>query len=1375
MGCLALASFRWELEQRVLDDSIAHFQQARDLCPPSHPSSATVLFHLANAKVMGCRTNDVCANLDAPIELYQTSLSLRSRDHPEYPHILLSLGVCLKARFQRQADEADKGDADTLLSQVLDVCQPDSYVYQAAIFALHSAANTELLPWGVSPHSFEHSEEEKLEKLEGIDRLDVILQRIFHLDSSVPLFDPLGILFCVQWNWVDSLIGLEEAISLQEVVAQYTPDDHPYKLLRLAKLAHSLWHRHEHRKDIVDSERSISLMENALRLTPDGHPEKPTILDYLSMSMSTRYEQFDNIEDLEKLISLKEDGLRLTPDGPDKRTRLDDLARLLSRRYERLDNIVDLEKLIPMVEDIVRFRTDGDPGKAKRLGYLGKLLSSRYERFCNVVDLEKSISSSENALELTPDSDPDKPRQLHILTRSLRLRFQRFGDIVDLEKSISLSENALQLTPDGDPNKPRRLHDLASSLWLRFQRFGDVMDLEKSVSLEEDALRLMPNGSPEKLTVLTGLATLLLGRHERFGDIADLEKSMTLGEDVMQLTPDDHPDKPLRLHNLASSLLQRYECLGDIVDLDKAISLEEDALRFTPDSHPDALTRLERLAYSLLIRYERFGDIADLEKSISLREDGVQRMPDDHPDKTTMLSNLAYSISCRYNRNTVTADLEKPLSLYEDILRLTPADHPDMPLRLYQLAFSLWKRYRHSEDIVDLEKSISLTEDALKLTPSTGGRPGKPQILGHLAYSLSSRHERFGDTVDLERSISLAEDAVRLTPDDHPSMAIRMNETARLIILGSANSLKFKDHCDTLSIVRRAILYSSRAAHSYTSQPSVRFESSAIWASCLWFGLEIFPKEIDSESLIDAYTVAVDLLPQLAWIGLSFQDRYHQLLKAAGIVSDAAAAALDLRRPALAVEWLEQGRSIMWKQVSQLRTPIDDLRSSHPAIAARFEHVSHKLERAGVRHKDEIHNHPNMTDGTLEQQADDHHKRAILRETVLTEIRALPGFEAFLLPKKIDQLSYLVHPGHVVLLNASEHRCDALVIMETSKQVTHIPLSLITHGELASMRAQLSTVLRNNGRVILRGETDRAARLVTVRLGADDVFRSILSSLWSKVVNPILDALGLSSALNSQLSRILWCPNGPFTFLPIHAAGIYDTDNRGPKLSDFVVSSYIPTMSALEKPPQQDSLSTSSKLRFLAVPQPSTDGECHLYGVKEEMQFMRELTSSSPFMELQEADGTVEDVLAKMKESDWVHFCCHGMQDHVNPLDSGLLLADCTRLKLSDVVQLSRPRRGLAFLSACQTAMGDEKLSDEAIHLAAGMLLAGYSGVIATMWSIMDRDAPRVTKDVYTSLFGDSRVPDGSRAAEALHHAVEKLRDSGAPFLSWVPFVHYGL
>ncbi|KDN40552.1 hypothetical protein RSAG8_08024, partial [Rhizoctonia solani AG-8 WAC10335] len=101
--------------------------------------------------------------------------------------------------------------------------------------------------------------------------------------------------------------------------------------------------------------------------------------------------------------------------------------------------------------------------------------------------------------------------------------------------------------------------------------------------------------------------------------------------------------------------------------------------------------------------------------------------------------------------------------------------------------------------------------------------------------------------------------------------------------------------------------------------------------------------------------------------------------------------------------------------------------------------------------------------------------------------------------------------------------------------------------------------------------------------------------------------------------------------------------------------------------------------------------------------------------------------------------------------------------------------KGLAFLSACQTATGDEMLPDEAIHLASGMLMAGYRSVIATMWSVGDNDAPVVADHVYAQLMKDGKIGNGE-AGRALHYAVAALREKVGEkeFGSWVPYIHIG-
>jgi CHAT domain-containing protein len=251
--------------------------------------------------------------------------------------------------------------------------------------------------------------------------------------------------------------------------------------------------------------------------------------------------------------------------------------------------------------------------------------------------------------------------------------------------------------------------------------------------------------------------------------------------------------------------------------------------------------------------------------------------------------------------------------------------------------------------------------------------------------------------------------------------------------------------------------------------------------------------------------------------------------------------------------------------------------------------------------------------------------------------------------------------------------------------------------------------------------------------------------------------------------RIWWCPTGPLAFLPIHAAGLYDETEVGHKVSDYVVSSYCPTLSSLLEVSRPN---MESDWKMVAVAQPNTPGASSIPKTQEEVERIGLVGTGLPIVSLIGENATVNSVSNAMKDTHWIHLACHGQQYTGNAMESGLLLHD-GKLKLSNLVREPLPHAEFAFLSACQTATGDEAIAEESAHLAAGMLLAGYRGVIATMWSINDHDAPQVAEDVYKRMLKDGK-PNRKEAARGLHEAVKRLRESGAGFLSWVPFIHVG-
>ncbi|KAG6371116.1 hypothetical protein JVT61DRAFT_10658 [Boletus reticuloceps] len=494
---------------------------------------------------------------------------------------------------------------------------------------------------------------------------------------------------------------------------------------------------------------------------------------------------------------------------------------------------------------------------------------------------------------------------------------------------------------------------------------------------------------------------------------------------------------------------------------------------------------------------------------------------------------------------------------------------------------------------------------------------------------------------------------------------------------------------------------------------------------------------MNHRSLLHAYSIALNLLPQVAWIGLSLTHRYAELKRGADVVREAAAAALDSGFPELAVEWLEQGRSIVWGELLQLRGSYEQLSSAHPDHAHRLRNLSTALDDAGATREKSLSTFSESTDGathgaiqTLQEEADRHRTLAIERDKLLQEIRRLPGFERFLLPKDFSQLHASAHSGPVVMLNAAEHRCDALIVLADVDHVIHVPLPHFTFKRAADHSILLKTFLRQAHAI---RSDERYGMTVTWDRGS---WESFLAPLWNGIVKPVLDALafsvrdltlprftaysliGVSKQSPGDISRIFWCPTGPFVFLPIHAAGFYDSQYSlpGHKVFDFAVSSYVPTLSILARSPTLHAV-PNDDLRLLAVRQPPSDGLGQLPGVAPEIAYIKDVIRDSPSAHttiLESSLGTVEEVLGLMKEANWVHFACHGIQDGV---DSGLCLADKRRLTLRDMLSLSRPDGGLAFLSACQTATGDEDLSDEAVHIAAGMLFAGYGGVVVNVLS----------------------------------------------------------
>jgi len=404
-------------------------------------------------------------------------------------------------------------------------------------------------------------------------------------------------------------------------------------------------------------------------------------------------------------------------------------------------------------------------------------------------------------------------------------------------------------------------------------------------------------------------------------------------------------------------------------------------------------------------------------------------------------------------------------------------------------------------------------------------------------------------------------------------------------------------------------------------------------------------------------------------------------------------------------------------------------------------------------------------------------------DDLVTHVRAMPGFEDFLRPPRLENLLPVARSGPVVVVNVSRWRCDAIIARDSGTEVVTLPD--LTANEVARhadayLRALLTVEQATQALFLARRRFDDGDRSRDATAAYDVAKRAyafarrdmesgltdVTAWLWDAVGEPVLTALGFTTT-RPDPPRLWWCPTGLLSLLPLHAAGRHDTGD-GHTVLDRVVSSYTPTLRALREA-SQDSEPTGR--RMLVVALPNMPGQVPLPAVTRERDLLTRVFAGCHTL-LEGADANWEAVRAQVPNHAWVHFSCHGDQDLADPSRGGLLLYDRT-LTIGDV-GTTEYRGEFAFLSACKTATGGLALADEVITLAAALHYTGYRHVIGTLWSVHDTMAATVAESVYTDLTVNGTF-EPARSAHALHAAIRRIRDESDGRLStWMPFTHTG-
>lgn len=558
---------------------------------------------------------------------------------------------------------------------------------------------------------------------------------------------------------------------------------------------------------------------------------------------------------------------------------------------------------------------------------------------------------------------------------------------------------------------------------------------------------------------------------------------------------------------MVGSLLERYHRLGELQNIEDAILTIRSAIDsdFAPS---EEFYLYGMLGVALKTRYSRLRSHIDLENAILALNRAIDiRSVDDFDNRGPWywVWHLCVCLQMRYEDSEMSDDLEHAISLGSRAVDTLPNSDERKLAFLNILGTLLHLRHQRLGDPEDIQNAISMQRRAVDLTTM----PDKAFAVSNLSDSLWTKYERENNVEYLEAAISLGRQALDLIPEGHFHKAYMLG---RLAMCLQGRLWESRSRQDFDAVVECLVLALSQPLGNPFNRLSYAAHCVILFREHLEFS--------NPETHILVFTRVMDFLPERVWLGYNVIQRYKESAKLHDLIKTAVATVIEYGKLELAVEWLEEGRALVWSQILSLRAPLDDLSQQQPGLAYKFREVLNQLR--GSAHRSLL---PDVASGTLTSPgqvvtntAADHHRQlAITHESLLSDIRACAGFEDFMRPKKFAALIPPPHTssGPVVFINVagsirSDQACDALILFPGGT-INSVTLPELSPERAARLRSLWTTCIqhkvreRHTARVAPRGSSELAY---------------LLGHLWTWIVGPILRELNFTS---NSVSRPLTC------------------------------------------------------------------------------------------------------------------------------------------------------------------------------------------------------------------------------------------------------------
>jgi CHAT domain-containing protein len=205
--------------------------------------------------------------------------------------------------------------------------------------------------------------------------------------------------------------------------------------------------------------------------------------------------------------------------------------------------------------------------------------------------------------------------------------------------------------------------------------------------------------------------------------------------------------------------------------------------------------------------------------------------------------------------------------------------------------------------------------------------------------------------------------------------------------------------------------------------------------------------------------------------------------------------------------------------------------------------------------------------------------------------------------------------------------------------------------------------------------------------------------------------------LEAGIRSLTLVPCGSLAAFPLEGTLLSD----GRTLGETLPTSIAPSARALLR--EKRTNSTRTGIYAIGNPYPTQQhlrwGEAEAFALAELGNNMHQFTSVKV-----QWQATRNWLVEALQTGLVVNASCHGIFDSQDFMRSRLILAHDEELTLADMLSDQADLRGLRLLilSACQTALLDlQGARDEVRSLAAGMLQAGATAILASLWAVDDR------------------------------------------------------